>query len=302
MPPADDVRAAIRSIATRDGVSLDAVADSFRTLHGTTPDRIGLLAALAALRFTGEVWRRDDLYFWHEIGGPGEPVDTRRQQGRAVDFTIGSHSPYDRKLDEMISRFGVSRLIYPSPQAPDGPPVHISFAAGGLINAAPSPDPLADFRWEAPSDRVRTAESELAGAWTLIYLTERLPSRPDCGPGWYLYGPDLTAVPLGNHGVNAAQDLATTQVRAYIAVRQAAAHATGTGSAVPDRIRAAIHAGHIGQVCIFCDECGFTYEGAFTGETREDRFAAARHYLERHRGWLCGQQDLCPVCRTKTAS
>lgn len=77
-----------------------------------------------------------------------------------------------------------------------------------------------------------------------------------------------------------------------------AATADGTpGPAVPDRIRAAIHAGHVGQVVIFCDGCGVEEEGDYTGETREDRFAAARRWLAERQGWLISpSSDHCPRC------
>lgn len=74
------------------------------------------------------------------------------------------------------------------------------------------------------------------------------------------------------------------------------AEPTETGSVVPDHIRAAIHAGHIGQVVIFCDGCGDEEEGDYIGETREDRFAAARRYLAKTKGWDIGDYDLCPTC------
>lgn len=65
-------------------------------------------------------------------------------------------------------------------------------------------------------------------------------------------------------------------------------------SLVPDHIRAAIHAGHIGQVVIFCDRCGVEARGDYTGETREIRFAAARRNLAET-GWHIGSAyDGCP--------
>jgi hypothetical protein len=68
-------------------------------------------------------------------------------------------------------------------------------------------------------------------------------------------------------------------------------------SVVPDDIRAAIHAGHVGQVGIFCDGCGVVFEADVTGETREDRFAAARRYLAETVGWdIQPEYDGCPNC------
>jgi hypothetical protein len=83
------------------------------------------------------------------------------------------------------------------------------------------------------------------------------------------------------------------------ALRTAIADGT-PGPAVPDHIRAAIHAGHVGQVVIFCDRCGVEEQGDYTGGTSTVRFNAARAYLEREKGWRCcgsGTQDLCPTCR-----
>lgn len=68
-------------------------------------------------------------------------------------------------------------------------------------------------------------------------------------------------------------------------------------SVVPDHIRAAILAGHVGWVGIFCDQCGFTHEADYTGETREIRFAAARANLAQNHGWsVTPEADLCHEC------
>lgn len=69
------------------------------------------------------------------------------------------------------------------------------------------------------------------------------------------------------------------------------------GSVVPDHIRAAIHAGHVSQVVIFCDGCGVEEAGDYTGETSEVRFAAARRHLAETKGWDIGEAyDNCPAC------
>lgn len=70
-----------------------------------------------------------------------------------------------------------------------------------------------------------------------------------------------------------------------------------TPSATPDGIVAAIDAGHVGQVTILCDTCGVEDTADYTGETREDRFAAARRHLAEQKGWkITDGQDLCPAC------
>lgn len=70
-----------------------------------------------------------------------------------------------------------------------------------------------------------------------------------------------------------------------------------TGSVVPDDVHAAILAGQVAQVVIFCDNCGIEHRGDYIGETREDRFAAAREYLARVEEWDTGPYyDLCPSC------
>ena len=66
---------------------------------------------------------------------------------------------------------------------------------------------------------------------------------------------------------------------------------------IPEHIRAAIHAGHVALVVVFCDRCGVEDEGDYTGETKEVRLAAARRHLGEQ-GWLCNADgDLCPACR-----
>jgi hypothetical protein len=68
-------------------------------------------------------------------------------------------------------------------------------------------------------------------------------------------------------------------------------------SSIPDHILAAIHAGHVGEVVIFCDNCGFEERGDYTGETRDVRFKAARHNLAETKGWsVTDSYDLCPPC------
>jgi hypothetical protein len=85
-------------------------------------------------------------------------------------------------------------------------------------------------------------------------------------------------------------------VRAQLDALRAGAPYT---SPVPDDIRAAIHAGHVGQVCIYCDRCGTTEEMDCVGKTREDRFAAARGHLVEVKGWHCDPAtDLCPDCKS----
>ena len=72
------------------------------------------------------------------------------------------------------------------------------------------------------------------------------------------------------------------------------------GTLIPDDVRAAIHAGHVAQVVIFCDGCGVEESGDYTGETREDRFEAARRWLAG-RGWaITPGLDLCGDCGGET--
>lgn len=66
---------------------------------------------------------------------------------------------------------------------------------------------------------------------------------------------------------------------------------------IPDHIREAIHAGHVAQVVVNCDECLDEWEGDVIGETSEERLAAARAYLADERGWrITDESDLCPKC------
>jgi hypothetical protein len=69
-----------------------------------------------------------------------------------------------------------------------------------------------------------------------------------------------------------------------------------------EQIRRSVHAGHIGQVSIYCDRCGFTESMDCIGETREDRFTVARLHLSEQ-GWLTmldaegeADEDVCPPC------
>lgn len=66
---------------------------------------------------------------------------------------------------------------------------------------------------------------------------------------------------------------------------------------VPDHIRAAIHAGHVALVVVYCDRCGLQFSGDFTGSTKQVRLDAARGYLAEKLGWsITPGVDLCPVC------
>jgi hypothetical protein len=75
-----------------------------------------------------------------------------------------------------------------------------------------------------------------------------------------------------------------------------------------DLIRAAVHAGHIDQVVIFCDTCLIRFESDFIGATAEDRFAAARAYLATEHGWSgadsydgCPDHPACQRCKAAAA-
>lgn len=75
------------------------------------------------------------------------------------------------------------------------------------------------------------------------------------------------------------------------------------GSPIPDRVRRAIRAGHVGQVGIYCDSCGTLVELDCIGETRDDRFAAARRHLADVVGWrITAAADLCPDCARQDGS
>lgn len=74
------------------------------------------------------------------------------------------------------------------------------------------------------------------------------------------------------------------------------------GPIAPDDIRDAIHAGHVGLVTIFCDNCGFEDSVDCTGATREVRFEVARRHLAETKGWTIDEvEDLCPTCSTAEA-
>jgi hypothetical protein len=72
------------------------------------------------------------------------------------------------------------------------------------------------------------------------------------------------------------------------------------GSVVPDHVQAAIHAGHVVQVTVYCDECLDEWEGDVIGETRDERLATARAYLAADCRWqITDDADLCPKCGAK---
>lgn len=75
-----------------------------------------------------------------------------------------------------------------------------------------------------------------------------------------------------------------------------------TGPAVPDHIAAAIAAGHVREVVIFCDVCGVQDRADYTGATSEVRIVAARQKLSENAGWsVTANADLCPACAGGTA-
>ncbi len=71
---------------------------------------------------------------------------------------------------------------------------------------------------------------------------------------------------------------------------------TPTGSVLTDdEVRAALDAGNVARVVIFCDKCGEEHRADYIGGSREGRFAAARSYLATQ-GWRITDEDLCPDC------
>ncbi len=305
----DPVRRAINRIATRDGVTIDEIADSFRETEGTDPDPLVLRSTLAALGLTGEVYRDEERrYYTREVGGPGPDVDPRAvQPWRAIDLLPGhgfaAMNAWERELAMILARHRPNRdgrpalghMIWPSEGGHLKSPTYISY---GRQPSTEPPDVLDDFEWWPLNDRAMTASSPAGGEWTLLYLYDSPPNRNGFGRGWYLYGPDVAALPLGDVGAADALNAAERQTRAYIQLERARAEQPATGPLVSDELRAAIHAGHVTQVVIFCDRCGVEHRGDFVGATKEERFEAARRFLENRKGWLCRDDDVCPVCRT----
>ena len=67
--------------------------------------------------------------------------------------------------------------------------------------------------------------------------------------------------------------------------------------ATREQIHAALDAGTLSQVVIYCDVCGFEMASDFIGDTSQERFAAARAYLRANRGWAGDAgQDTCTFC------
>ncbi len=305
----DPVRRVLDRIATRTGVTLEDIADALRETEDCDPDERELIATLRGLGFGGEVYRVEDRFYTRKVGGPidFDAQEARRlYPGTAIDYMIPDTrlSPWLRELGMLIAahrpnRAGtgsVGHLVWPDPNGPraDLPPMHIAMMSSRL-----DADPILDtFRWEVVTDRVMTGASPDAGEWTLIYLTTSPPNR-DSGPGWYAYGPDVAALHFPGR-IADVLNAVEAHVVMYALTRRAQLESQGTGPLVSDELRAAIHAGHVTQVVIFCDRCGVKHRGDFVGETSEERFAAARRFLENRKGWLCEEDDQCPVCRTET--
>lgn len=159
-------------------------------------------------------------------------------------------------------------------------------------------------RWDKRSDngRLWVTTNPLVGEWTLMLLADSPPNRGDFGPGWYLYGPDVAALPVGDGAwVDAARN-AEVQIMSYGMVQRA--QPPGDPQvALADYIRAigrAVHNGRVDRLEIRCDtkSCASTTQGDFAGDTPEERAGAARLHMENRKGWLCREKDVCPVCRT----
>ncbi len=301
----DPVRRVLARIATKNGVTVDQVDDALRESdEDCNPSRTELVATLRGLGLAGEVYRVQDRYHTREVGGP-EDLDALKAQreypGKAIDFML---SPWRRELEMFLISYRSNRagagsagqLVWPHPDVDalkGSGPVHIS-----MMSARIDADPVLDsFRWQVVTDRVMIGSSPEAGEWTLIRLSASPPNRHS-GPGWYLYGPDVAALHIPGE-ISAVLNAVEAQVGLYALVRKAQIEAQGTGPLVPDELRAAIHAGHVTEVVIFCDRCGVKYRGDFVGATRDERFAVARQFLENRKGWLCREEDQCPVCRTR---
>jgi len=103
---------------------------------------------------------------------------------------------------------------------------------------------------------------------------------------------------------SAARDRIIHSIMPAVRARMAALAACKKApeSAIPAHVQEAIDAGNVVQVVIFCDGCGFEWEGDVIGETPEDRFEAARAYLADDLGWRIDDGvDLCPTCGTAEA-
>jgi uncharacterized protein YcbX len=70
-----------------------------------------------------------------------------------------------------------------------------------------------------------------------------------------------------------------------------------TDSVVPDHVLAAIRAGDVALVVVFCDRCGVEHRADYTGATSQGRITAARQHLADEAGWLIRPgRDLCVDC------
>lgn len=67
--------------------------------------------------------------------------------------------------------------------------------------------------------------------------------------------------------------------------------------ATRDQVFAALEAGHLAPVVVFCDYCGIEMETEMIGDTSAERIEGAQQWLRSNRGWAeVDGHDQCMVC------
>lgn len=68
--------------------------------------------------------------------------------------------------------------------------------------------------------------------------------------------------------------------------------------ATPEQVRAALNAGHVRYMVVFCDSCFTELAADLIVRDQAEGLRAIRAYAVREHGWTSTpQQDLCPACR-----
>lgn len=67
--------------------------------------------------------------------------------------------------------------------------------------------------------------------------------------------------------------------------------------ATSDQVSAALEAGTLAQVVVFCDYCGIEMETEMIGDSTAERIEGAQKWLRANRGWTeVDGHDRCPFC------
>lgn len=69
-------------------------------------------------------------------------------------------------------------------------------------------------------------------------------------------------------------------------------------SPTPEQVRAALNAGHVRYMVVFCDSCGTELAADLIVRDKAEGLRAIRAYAVREHGWTSTPRaDLCPACQ-----